>query len=281
MLFRLALAPLFAISALLCAALGAIVIGSHFYAVSTHQPQLQPQISPLDGALFLFSGMFLALMAVLFFEIRSFRRLSTTLRQYSHGVVNAAIRRIPIPSWAPGEIRGQPEPLKIGVANKPFVFLSYSHMDDQWRASVTTWLSPNLKSHGWDLWTDKRIAPGYKWTSNLSWAVENSSIAICLVSQDFIASEFIVIEELPALRRRSQNELYGIDWIPISIATVSAVKLDENQALWPSTEPLDDLLPGDQRKALKRIADNILKKILQVEQLAPDPPKPKGPAKCE
>jgi hypothetical protein len=54
-----------------------------------------------------------------------------------------------------------------------------------------------------DLWDDSRISPGQAWQKEIAGALARADVAILLVSADFLASDFIVNNELPPLLHRA------------------------------------------------------------------------------
>ena len=83
--------------------------------------------------------------------------------------------------------------------SRPVVFISYSRVDADWVARFRVMLHPLLINRGWDLWVDERIPPGDRWRDDLKLAIGRSSLALLLVTPDFLASEFIMGTEVPAL----------------------------------------------------------------------------------
>ena len=57
-----------------------------------------------------------------------------------------------------------------------------------------------------DLWADSRITPGDRWKQEIASAMERASIAVLLVSADFLASDFVAENELPPLLEAAQRE---------------------------------------------------------------------------
>src|SRR5258706_15175147 len=92
---------------------------------------------------------------------------------------------------------------KHGMANinkiDPKVFISYSHRDLEWLDRLRVHLRPMEKEYGIDFWDDTRIASGSRWKKEIANALETSKIAVLLVSADFLASEFVALDELPPL----------------------------------------------------------------------------------
>ena len=90
----------------------------------------------------------------------------------------------------------------------PFrVFLSYASADDSHRFELEKHLAP-LKRQGFiDTWSDRKILPGGAWGSEISDELEAADIILCLVSADFLASDYCWdIEMKRALEREKSKE---------------------------------------------------------------------------
>ncbi len=83
------------------------------------------------------------------------------------------------------------------TAERPRVFVSYSHNDREWLERLRVHLKP-LRGQI-DLWDDTRIQPGDLWYDEIKRGLEGARAALLLVSADFLASDFISSEELPVL----------------------------------------------------------------------------------
>src|SRR4051794_40318376 len=79
------------------------------------------------------------------------------------------------------------------------VFVSYSHKDQKWLDRVRVHLRPSVREGLLDLWDDSRINAGADWRAEITNALSRARVAILLVSADFLASDFIIHEELPPL----------------------------------------------------------------------------------
>jgi hypothetical protein len=66
-------------------------------------------------------------------------------------------------------------------------------------APLEVMLKPEVRDRGIELWSDARIEPGLNWNDELRDAVARADVALLLVSPDFLASDFIMQVELPAL----------------------------------------------------------------------------------
>jgi len=67
------------------------------------------------------------------------------------------------------------------------VFISYSHLDKEYLKDIQRHFKPFL-SHI-DFWDDTKIQPGQKWKEEIKNAINETKVAILLVSTDFLGSE--------------------------------------------------------------------------------------------
>jgi hypothetical protein len=77
------------------------------------------------------------------------------------------------------------------------VFVSYSHLDKDFLVDVQRHFKPFLSQI--NFWDDSKIQPGQKWKNEIKKAINETKVAILLVSTDFLGSEFISSHELPPL----------------------------------------------------------------------------------
>ncbi len=85
----------------------------------------------------------------------------------------------------------------------PVVFISYSREDEKWRRRFAEMLKPLVRERRLEVWSDDRLVTGYEWRPQLAEAIGQSRAALLLVSPSFLASDFIMNQELPALMRNS------------------------------------------------------------------------------
>ncbi|MEM9628310.1 MAG: P-loop NTPase fold protein [Pseudomonadota bacterium] len=96
------------------------------------------------------------------------------------------------------------------------IFLSYSHHDE----NILDELQPHLRvleSMGRILvWDDRKIDLAGEWHKEIHRAIERSSVAILLISANYLSSEWLNKEEVPALLQRRERE--GLMIMPILVA---------------------------------------------------------------
>lgn len=102
------------------------------------------------------------------------------------------------------------------MTDKPTVFISYSRADKAWKDRLVRHLHV-LSAYGLvDTWEDSRITTGSKWRREIEQAMGQASVAILLVSADFLSSKFVLNTEIPRLLERRKDD--GLRIIPILVA---------------------------------------------------------------
>jgi hypothetical protein len=96
---------------------------------------------------------------------------------------------------------------------QPKIFVSYSHADTKHMDRLLVHLAPLKSAADLEIWTDEQIAGGEAWAPAIDQAISNATLAIFLVTADFLNSDFITHKEVPSLLERRQNE--GLRLYPI------------------------------------------------------------------
>jgi hypothetical protein len=88
------------------------------------------------------------------------------------------------------------------------IFISYSHRDETWKDLLVKHLKV-LENQGLVAsWDDRQIRAGDDWAQQIEQAAAQARLAILLISDDFLASKFIMQQEVPYfLQRRNQGDL--------------------------------------------------------------------------
>jgi len=136
------------------------------------------------------------------------------------------------------------------------IFVSYSHVDRDWLDRLQIHLAPYVRGERLDLWDDTKIAPGARWAAEIERALGDARVAVLLVSPDFLASEFVAREELPAILQRAGTDLTVV-WIPIRASAYEVTPLRDFQAAHDPRRPLSTLPRPRQDEALVAISKQI------------------------
>lgn len=88
------------------------------------------------------------------------------------------------------------------------LFISYAHEDGDLRKLIGNHLKvlELERKARLEVWSDKELEIGSDWKAMLEQKLEETSIAILILSSNFVNSEFIMNEELPWLTRRCESE---------------------------------------------------------------------------
>jgi formylglycine-generating enzyme required for sulfatase activity len=155
---------------------------------------------------------------------------------------------------------------------KPSVFISYSHNDVEWKNQFVRQLQIPAKHHGFEVWHDGQIQVGDDWRERIGRALESTQIAVLLISDEFLNSEFISTHEVPLLldlRKQGRVEI-----VPVLVGACLWQSVDwlERLELRPKGgEPLESLSIPAQKKALVQIAGEIDAKLTTGKRLASAP----------
>ena len=161
------------------------------------------------------------------------------------------------------------------------LFISYSHVDRGWVERLQTMIRPLVRSEALRLWDDSQIPAGAKWKVEIEKALASAKVALLLVSDDFLASEFVTNNELPPLLRAAEEEGLCILWVCLGPCFYEATPIHEYQAVLPPGEPLEALSPVQQKAALKTIAVAIRAALSSEVAPAQDPPAQVQPAQVQ
>lgn len=140
---------------------------------------------------------------------------------------------------------------------KERVFISYSHKDQKYFERLLTHLKV-LQLNEISIWDDTRIVAGHDWYTEISKAISEATIVILLISADYLASDFVMREELPRILEREKEGNLRI--LPI-ILRPSAWKrvsfLNELQVFPKDGRPLSTLSDSELETRLADIANEI------------------------
>lgn len=152
------------------------------------------------------------------------------------------------------------------------VFISYAHEDKAWCERIKDYLSPLTQDNEIEVWTDQSLEYGDHWRETISTKLEQSTVAILLVSTPFLNSEFITNNELPSLLHSAKSN--GLLIVPVILEQClfefvaykypdpqtgpEEFKLSELQVAGSPTESMSMLDKPKQNLVLYEIAKRII-----------------------
>lgn len=96
------------------------------------------------------------------------------------------------------------------------VFYSYSHKDERLRERLEVYLATLRRENRISEWHDRRITPAKDFEGEISANLEHADIILLLVSQNFIASDYIYDKELK--RAMERHEASAASVVPIILS---------------------------------------------------------------
>jgi hypothetical protein len=145
-------------------------------------------------------------------------------------------------------------------ASSPHVFISYSHKDGRRCGELYTALKP-LESDGYKIWKDTSIDAGDEWEPTLKRALRAARVVVMLVTQDFIASDFIGREEVAPTIEAAKNKQKALVWVIWEGCAVKTLGLSIFQAGHQIDPPLAKLSLADRKEQLEIVRMKV-KEIL-------------------
>jgi hypothetical protein len=150
-----------------------------------------------------------------------------------------------------------PEDKKTRQPRAP-VFVSYSHEDTKWLKMLIIHLTPLERKGMVERWDDTRIKSGQDWRIEIAKAIESAKVAVLLISAFFMASEFIMNSEVPALLAKAKD--HGTVILPVLISPCISEPLSQFQAANPPTRTLVEM----DRGARERLWVKVVQRITEV-----------------
>lgn len=155
------------------------------------------------------------------------------------------------------------------------IFISYSHRDEEYKDQLLRHLRLLEKQNLATFWDTSQIPAGADWAQEIKKAINDAEIAVLLVSPDFLASDYVVDHELPALLSRTKSRQTLV--LPVLVRPTSWTAIPELaqfQFLNDVRKPLSDAERRDEElaKIARQIADLVMASRKQTESptLQPD-----------
>lgn len=138
------------------------------------------------------------------------------------------------------------------------VFVSYSHNDTEFLNRLKVHIKPLERDGFINFWSDTDIQTGSNWKLTIENELEKAKIAILLISADFLASDFIINNELPTLLKNAEEK--GLTILPVILKPCRFErfdKLSKYQSINPANLPLSKISESDREEYYVKITDFI------------------------
>ena len=144
------------------------------------------------------------------------------------------------------------------AGKKNTIFISYSHEDQKHLKRLHVHIKPLEKKGLVDVWDDTKLIAGDKWHEQITSALSKAAIAVLIISADFLASDFIVDNELPPILKKA--ELEGTLVLPVILKPCRYLRedtLSQFQALNPPDEPILSMPEVEQEAMWDKLSQRI------------------------
>ncbi len=148
-----------------------------------------------------------------------------------------------------------PHSVSSGVLKQ--VFVSYSKDDLAWHDRIIKVLGPlEMRAKG-SVWSDRYLVAGDDWQKSIDQALAATQVAVLLVSQSFLATDFIMTRELPHLLEAREAGRVRILWVLLEPCLWGTTKLSELQAANDVKMPLKKFSGLALKEELTRIGGAV------------------------
>jgi hypothetical protein len=151
------------------------------------------------------------------------------------------------------------------MPNRTKVFVSYSHRDKDFLERFRVFIKPLERNHNIELWDDTKIPVGARWRREITKAIDSCKIAVLFISANFMASDFIIEDELPPLLKAAEDDGVVIVSVAVGVADVSDFEISELQWINNPDKPLNELIISKR----DRVFLNLSKKIKEIMGASP------------
>jgi hypothetical protein len=161
-------------------------------------------------------------------------------------------------------------PGKSNTRAVPRAFVSYSHKDIRHLLEFKRMLAPAIRSGAICLWDDSRILTGANWRREIEVALRSAEIAVLLVTDHFLASEFIANQEFKPLLERAQTNGTSVFWVHVSPAMYEHTDIVMYQAAHDVSKPLSTLARSQRLVAWRDICTRLVQVALRSSAVPED-----------
>ncbi len=156
------------------------------------------------------------------------------------------------------------------------VFVSYAREDKKWldrdyRFNLIPFLTESLKRQNVVFWFDKDLKPGDEFRDHIEAEIDHSQIALLIVSQAFLNSEFIEKYEMARIENRARLGQMIIVPVLVEPCDWSEYPVLADRQMVPGSTPLIDFTESDPKwaKVKAEILDGLKTQIKRIRTVPP------------
>jgi hypothetical protein len=160
------------------------------------------------------------------------------------------------------------------------VFVSYAREDSRWlepaaRHNLVPFLIDSLRRYKVVFWFDHDLKPGDEFRQQIKTKIDQSQIALLIVSQSFLNSAFIESEEMPRISERALEGKMIVVPVLVEPCDWSDYPFLADRQMVPSS-PLIDYTESESSwaKVKYQILDGIKAQVKRIRELSELPPRP-------
>jgi hypothetical protein len=164
------------------------------------------------------------------------------------------------------------------------IFVSYAREDKQWldpeyRYNLIPFLAESLRRYGVVFWYDKELKPGDVFKRQIESEIDQAQIALLIVSQSFLNSEFIEQIEMARITERARRSETIVIPVLVEPCDWSDYPFLADRQMVPSANPLIDFTESEAKwaKVKFQILDGLKAQLKRIREPAL-PPVPAGRA---
>src|SRR5689334_366938 len=126
------------------------------------------------------------------------------------------------------------------------IFISYAHEDEAYLKGICTILKPLELNQRISVWTDKHILASRDWNREIVKNLSDAHIVLMLISQDFLASEYITHTEIKnVLDRHIDNEHIHVVQVLVRPVLLNLLPFGNLQSIPTGTKPVSQWPTSD------------------------------------
>ena len=147
---------------------------------------------------------------------------------------------------------------KSTTSTRDRVFVSYSHQDGEWLERLRVHLKPLEREGVVSMWDDSKIKAGQLWRDEIRVAIDSASVAILLISANFLASDFIMDNELPPLLEAAEDD--GATILPVIVSPSryrQTPSIERFQSVNAPDSPLSGMSVNEQEEVLVKLSETV------------------------